>query len=593
MPSNFGSGERGIIKQINSVKRSLVIAASKSLSDTANTQKKQQINTVSRKNTISKENLTKLNKFIFNKNFICCRDSRIEGPSSFYSSFYIGPFEESFSLTLAHNLRRTLLSELTGLAIFAVEIDGVLHRFSNLSGVKETTIDILSNLQNIVFKKSLISSDGSMADYQQTSKYGQLNSSNFTNIMTNQIAYLRTRGPGIVTAADIILPSGIECVNPDKHIATLAEDGMLNMRLIITEGKNSIKQKLGSSNSKYTWGLGHYPEDQSSVSNLTNSFSTIPNPIAELNWDPSENVSTLNSIYMGRYAAHKDLNFPYGSEGEEPEFQQLQTLGGEAAYNPKALTSNLIFLDSVFMPVTKVNAFVETNPKATDIVLENSAEYKNLNSQTILDVLDTFLGTYATQAGKEGDLMGRSAAHKADKKEFTNLVNSEMDTTMALGNIEDESTQNDTASTFKSKKTFFTIVQTESKINESNLPLEKQILKRNGAGGLNQIQDLNESFFELVPNNLSNSGPLTSLPNLNPSINLDYPSESTILVNLPKNQCHIVLEIWTNGSIHPRQALDSALDFLTATFLTLKNVKQLGSMYKSDLTYKKLLKERT
>lgn len=58
----------------------------------------------------------------------------------------------------------------------------------------------------------------------------------------------------------------------------------------------------------------------------------------------------------------------------------------------------------------------------------------------------------------------------------------------------------------------------------------------------------------------------------------------------PKNQCHIVLEIWTNGSIHPRQALKATLDLLTSTLLTLNNVKQLGSMYKSDLTYKKILK---
>lgn len=580
MSSNFISGERGAIKKLSSVKRPPIISALKNSPKEEINPKNQQTQSVQRKNQISKENLTLLNKFVFNKNFICCRESRIEGPTSFYSAFYIGPFEESFSLTLAYNLRRTLLSELTGLAILAVEIDGVLHRFSNLSGVKETTIDILSNLQNIVFKKTSISPDGSMAEYQQTSKYGQFNSSNFTNIMTNQIAYVRTRGPGIVTAADIILPSGIECVNPDKHIATLAEDGMFNMRVIITEGKNSIKQKLGSSNSKYSWGLGHNPADQSAVSNLTNpkveDFSNIPNPMAELNWDPWDDGSTLNSI---------DLNFPDARKGKAQEFQKLQTemypVGG---HNPKSLNSNLIYLDSVFMPVTKVNSFVETNPKATDIVLENSGEYRNLNSKTILEVLDTFLGESGGSVGQEGDVFL--------KKEFTNSVNSEIDTMMPLNNVEDQSTEKEKASSFPTKKAFFTVVQTDSKSNKSNFSFEEPTLERNAPATLRpHIKDLNESFFELVPNNSSKSETLTSIPNLNASINLDYPLESTILVKLPKNQCHIVLEIWTNGSIHPRQALDSALDFLTTTLLTLKNVKQLGSMYKSDFTYKKILKD--
>ena len=97
-----------------------------------------------------------LNKYVFNKFFICCKESRIESPTSFYGCFYIGPFDDSLSQTLAHNIRRTLLSQLSGFAITAVEIDGVLHKFSNLPGIKENVLDILCNVQNLVLKEKFL-----------------------------------------------------------------------------------------------------------------------------------------------------------------------------------------------------------------------------------------------------------------------------------------------------------------------------------------------------------------------------------------------------------------------------------------------------
>ena len=81
---------------------------------------------------------------------------------------------------------------------------------------------------------------------------------------------------------------------------------------------------------------------------------------------------------------------------------------------------------------------------------------------------------------------------------------------------------------------------------------------------------------------------LFNKPTLSPDI-ANAISEGPFSLIKANRQSHIVLEIWTNGSVHPRQALKSSLDFLTTTFMSLNNVKVLGSMYKSDITYKQIL----
>ena len=149
---------------------------------------------------------------------ISCKESRIETNRSFYSSFVIGPFNPSESITVATALRRTLLSELSGVAIVSVQIEGAAHEYSNLPGIRDSVLDILLNLREVVLKKS-------------------------TKIIRPQIGYLRARGPGVVVAGDLVLPPFIQCVDPKQHIATLAEDGVLNMKFIISEGKNYIKGK--------------------------------------------------------------------------------------------------------------------------------------------------------------------------------------------------------------------------------------------------------------------------------------------------------------------------------------------------------------
>ena len=86
---------------------------------------------------------------------ISCQESKIENNKSFYGSFCLGTFDQSLSLTIANSLRRVLLSEINGLGIVSVQIQGVTHEYSNLEGVHEPVLDILLNLKELVLKKNL------------------------------------------------------------------------------------------------------------------------------------------------------------------------------------------------------------------------------------------------------------------------------------------------------------------------------------------------------------------------------------------------------------------------------------------------------
>ncbi len=169
--------------------------------------------------------------------FISCQESRIENPRSFYGCFYIGPFNSSQSLTVANALRRTLLSELSGIAITSVEIQGAVHEYSTLPGIRDSVLDILLNLKEIVLKNFM--SDNIR---EQSTDLAKLEKQ-FTRPL---VGYLQARGPGIVRAADIKLPVSIQCVDPDQYIASLSPDGFLNMKFTINQGKNYIVQNSKS-----------------------------------------------------------------------------------------------------------------------------------------------------------------------------------------------------------------------------------------------------------------------------------------------------------------------------------------------------------
>ena len=138
-----------------------------------------------------------------------------------YGRFVVEPLERGYGTTLGNSLRRIMLSSLPGAAISSVKIDGVLHEFSSIPGVKEDVTEIIMNLKSLAIK----------------------NTSESDEVKT---AYIEYEGEGVVTGADIQADSDIEIVNPEQVIATLSggKDSKLYMELTITKGKRICKFQI-------------------------------------------------------------------------------------------------------------------------------------------------------------------------------------------------------------------------------------------------------------------------------------------------------------------------------------------------------------
>jgi DNA-directed RNA polymerase subunit alpha len=136
-----------------------------------------------------------------------------ESIGDYRSRFVIEPLEPGFGYTLGNSLRRTLLSSIPGAAVTSIRIDGVLHEFTTVPGVKEDVTDLILNLKELV-----VSSE---SDEPVT-------------------MYLRKQGPGEVTAADIAPPAGVTIHNPDLHLATINKKGRLEIELVVERGRGYV-----------------------------------------------------------------------------------------------------------------------------------------------------------------------------------------------------------------------------------------------------------------------------------------------------------------------------------------------------------------
>ncbi|MBN9106631.1 MAG: DNA-directed RNA polymerase subunit alpha [Propionibacteriaceae bacterium] len=129
------------------------------------------------------------------------------------SRFVIEPLEPGFGYTLGNSLRRTLLSSIPGASVTSIRIEGTQHEFSTIPGVVEDVTEIILNLKGLVLSSE---EDEPVA------------------------MYLRKSGAGAVTAADIAPPAGVEIHNPELHIATLNDEGRLEMELVVERGRGYV-----------------------------------------------------------------------------------------------------------------------------------------------------------------------------------------------------------------------------------------------------------------------------------------------------------------------------------------------------------------
>lgn len=139
-----------------------------------------------------------------------------------YGKFVVEPLERGFGITIGNALRRILLSSLPGVAVYAVRIDGVLHEFSTVPGVKEDVTEMILSLKEL----------SATIDGEES-----------------KVLKIQAVGPYEVTGADIICPPEVEIVSKDLHIATLDENAKLNMEIHVNKGRGYVSAEENKNDS--------------------------------------------------------------------------------------------------------------------------------------------------------------------------------------------------------------------------------------------------------------------------------------------------------------------------------------------------------
>lgn len=185
--------------------------------------------------------------------------------TSTYGKFSVLPLERGYGLTLGNSIRRVLLSSMMGSAISAVKFNGVLHEFSTIDGVLEDVSDIIFNLKEVRFR-------------QEDAE--------------DKVIKISKKGPGTVTAADMTMSAGVTVLNPDTHIATLSDDGSLDLEVVVSFDRGYVE----ASKKKKKFSEGFI------------SVDSIHSPIRRVNY-------TISSASIGQRTDYDSLTLEVWTDG--------------------------------------------------------------------------------------------------------------------------------------------------------------------------------------------------------------------------------------------------------------------------------------
>lgn len=242
-----------------------------------------------------------------------------------YGRFVVEPLERGFGNTLGNSLRRVLLSSLEGVAVTSIKIDGVLHEFSTIPGVKEDVTEIVLNMKSLVAK---LHSNGP------------------------KVVEISAEGPCEVTAEMIKCDSEVEILTPDLHIATLGEDSKLNMEITLDKGRGYVpaeRNKLISGNEV----IGVLPVD------------SIYTPVLKVNY-------TVDNTRVGQITDYDKLTLSVWTNGVI-NAQEAVSLAA------KVLTSHLNLFVDLSDRGYNTEIMVEKDDKGKEKVLEMTIEELDLS----------------------------------------------------------------------------------------------------------------------------------------------------------------------------------------------------------------------
>ncbi len=249
-----------------------------------------------------------------------------------YGKFVITPLERGFGTTLGNALRRTMLSSLPGGAVYSIKIDGIFHEFSSIKGVREDTTLIILNIKSLILD---------IAD---------------DDVYTLRIS---AKGPCTVTAGDIILPAGVEVLNPELEIAHLDKGGTLEMELLARKGRGYVSADENKS---------LYQGSSQGIGTIyTDSIYT---PVVKANYE-------VEPTRVGQSAKYDELTMEVWTDGSINPKESL-------ALAAKILVSHFDLLTEIDTEVNAMNSLMK------DSVNEGNAKKVNMS----IDDLDLTVRSY-------------------------------------------------------------------------------------------------------------------------------------------------------------------------------------------------------
>ena len=242
-----------------------------------------------------------------------------------YGKFVVEPLERGFGTTLGNSLRRVLLSSLPGVAVTSINIDGVVHEFSTIEGVKEDVTEIVLNVKGITAKL-----------YSDTPKTVRIEAS----------------GEGEVTAGSIQQDAEIEVLNPDWHIATLADGAKLIMELVFDKGRGYVPAERNKQ-----------AAEQASLNALP--VDSIYTPVLKVNY-------TVENTRVGQITDYDKLTLEVWTDG---------TISAKEAVSLAAriMTEHLNLFVTLSQEAMDAEIMVEKDDKGKEKALEMTIEELDLS----------------------------------------------------------------------------------------------------------------------------------------------------------------------------------------------------------------------
>ena len=242
-----------------------------------------------------------------------------------YGRFVVEPLERGFGNTLGNSLRRVLLSSLEGVAVTSIKIDGVLHEFSTIPGVKEDVTAIVLNMKGLIAK---------------------------LHCNGPKTVEINAEGPCIVTAESIKTDSEVEILNPDMHIATLGEGAKLYMEITLNKGR------------------GYVSADRNKAEMVNNVIGILPidsiyTPVLKVNY-------TVENTRVGQITDYDKLSLDVWTNGVI-NAQEAVSLAA------KVLTEHLNLFVNLSDKGTNTEIMIEKNDKGKEKVLEMTIEELDLS----------------------------------------------------------------------------------------------------------------------------------------------------------------------------------------------------------------------